>query len=112
MDWAAFSALEPGGQTRVMETTKAAQARDHRVHHKLFETDDTFNANKRALLGEAVDEIFGSWWRLALSAVQATSDVSLLFCSWTKLGQVLTADGTLREVAQLRACHPRHIGGR
>jgi hypothetical protein len=58
----------------------------------------TFNANKRALLGEAVDEIFGGWWRLALSAVQTTSDVSLLFCSWTKLGKVLTADGTPRIV--------------
>jgi hypothetical protein len=60
MNWAAFSTLEPGGQTRcgahekirseaqklgsvlaVMETTKAAQARDHGVRHKLFETDDT-----------------------------------------------------------------------
>ena len=61
MDWAAFSALEPGGQTRcgahqkirseahqlnsvlaVMEATKAAQARDQGVHRKLFETDDTW----------------------------------------------------------------------
>jgi len=81
MDWTAFSALEPGGQTRVMETTKAAQARDQGVHHKLFETDDTFNANERAVYGEAVNEIFGGWRRLALPAVQATSDVSLLFCS-------------------------------
>lgn len=27
----------------VMETTKAAQARDQGVHHKLFETDDTWD---------------------------------------------------------------------
>jgi len=84
-----------------MEATKAAQARDQGILCKLFETDDTFNANERAIHGEAVNEIFGGWWRLALSAVQATFDMSLLFCSWTKLGQVLTADGTLREVAQL-----------
>ena len=58
----------------------------------------TFNANEHAVLGEAVNEIFGGWWRLALSAVQATFDMSLLFCSWTKLGQVLIADGTPRNV--------------
>jgi len=112
MNWAAFSALEPGGQTRVMETAKAAQARDHGARRKLFETDDTFNADKRAIHGEAVNEVFGGWWRLALPAIQATSDVSFLFCSWTKLGQVLTADGTLCQVAQLRASLPRQIGNR
>jgi len=69
-----------------METTKAAQACDHRVDHELFEADDTFNADERAVHGEAVNEIFGGRWRLALAAIQASSDVSFLLCSWTKLG--------------------------
>jgi hypothetical protein len=60
VNWAAFSALEPGEQTRcgahqkirseahqlnsvlaVMETTEAAQTRDLGAHDELFETDNT-----------------------------------------------------------------------
>jgi hypothetical protein len=112
VNWAAFSALEPGEQTRVMETTEAAQTRDLGAHDELFETDNTFNTDERAFPGEAVNEILGGLLRQALPAIQAFFDVSLLFCSWTQLGQVPTADGTLCEVAQLRAGLPRLTGDR
>jgi hypothetical protein len=100
-----------------------------RIERSEYPDERTFNADERAVLGEAVNEIFGGWWRLPLPAIQATSDVSFLLCGWTKLGQVLTADGTSRiceralpigctktpllcEVAQLRASLPRQIGDR
>jgi hypothetical protein len=63
MNWATFSALKPRGQTRyrvhqrsegtflkvalaVVETTEAAQTRDHGAFRKLFETDNTWNKER------------------------------------------------------------------
>jgi len=112
VNWAAFSALQPGEQTRVMETTEAAQTRHLGALHKLFETDNTFDTDERAFLREAVNEILGRLLRQAPPAIQAFFDVSILFCGRTQLGQVPTADGTLCEVAQLGAGLPRLTGDR
>ena len=75
------------------------KVREHeRIERPSYPGKRTFNTDERALRWEAVNEIFGGWWRLALPAIQASSDVSFLLGSRTKLGQVLAADGTPRTI--------------